>query len=327
MPQFLKDGEVIIPKRKGTFYTDVIAVIPAYNAEKTIGNVVRKTLRKVGRCIVVDDGSSDGTGNAAIDAGAELIVHVSNRGKGVAICTAINALRKISYKYIVFLDADGQHQPGEIARIVQAAQRRRAHLVCGNRMSKPEGMPFIRRATNRVMSKVVSKLCKVNLTDTQCGYRLLSKKAVESLQLTKSNFEVDSEMLYQVAHKRLKVTEVTVSSIYSSGDYSSHIRPVKDTCCFLRTAFGLFFSNLKPNTAENTKVISKEKPKPKTEKPRAKVVRLKAKVERPRPKVERPKVKRPKVERPKVERPKVERPKVEKPKVEKPKAKDERPTQ
>jgi len=259
MPQFLKDGEVISPKRKGSFYPDVIAVIPAYNAEKTIGNVVRKTLRKVGRCIVVDDGSSDGTGDTAVSAGAELIVHVSNRGKGAAIRTALNSLRKISYKYIVFLDADGQHQPGEIARLVQAAQRRRAHLICGNRMSKPEGMPIIRRVTNRVMSKIVSKLCGVNLADTQCGYRLLSKRAVESLRLTKSNFEVDSEMLYQVARKGFKVTEVTISSIYAD-DHSSHIHPVGDTFRFMRLILGLLFSrseskpNLKSKSPRNVKV-------------------------------------------------------------------------
>jgi len=245
MPQFLKEGEVIVPKRKGAFYPDVIAVIPAYNAEKTIDNVVRKTLRKVGRCVVVDDGSIDGTGDAAVDAGAELIVHVSNRGKGAAVRTALNSIRKSSYKYMVFLDADGQHQPGEIARLVQAAQRRRAHFVCGNRMSKPEGMPLIRRITNRVMSKIVSKLCGVNLSDTQCGYRLLSKRAAESLQLTKSNFEVDSEMLYQIASNGLKVTEVTISSIYNTEEYSSHIRPVKDTFAFLRLIIGILFSRFK----------------------------------------------------------------------------------
>jgi len=244
MPVFLKNGEVLTKKRKGTFYTDVIAVIPAYNAEKTIGNVVRKTLRKVGRCIVINDGSDDGTGNAAVDAGAELIVHVSNRGKGAAVRTALNCLRKISYKYVVLLDADGQHEPGEIARLVQAAQRRRAHLVCGNRMSKPEGMPLIRRITNRVMSKIVSKLCRVSLSDTQCGYRLLSRRAVESLQLTKSNFEVDTEILYQVSQKGFKVTEVTISSIYTE-EHSSHIHPFSDTFRFLHLVLGLLISRSK----------------------------------------------------------------------------------
>ncbi len=259
MPQFLKDGEILTKKRKNTFYTDVIAVIPAYNDEKTIGNVVRKTLRKVGRCIVVNDGSDDGTANAAVDAGAELIVHVSNRGKGAAVRTALNCLRKISYKYMVLLDADGQHEPGEIARLVQAAQRRRAHLVCGNRMSKPEGMPLIRRITNHVMSRIVSKLCRVNLADPQCGYRLLSRRAVESLQLTKSNFEVDTEILYQVSRKGFKVTEVTISSIYTKKN-SSNIHPFSDTFRFFRLVFGLLIS----------KSISTEKSKVECQKPKIK---------------------------------------------------------
>ena len=255
MPVFFKDGEILTKKRKGTFYSDVIALIPAYNAEKTIGNVVRKTLRKVGRCIVINDGSDDGTGNAAVDAGAELIIHVSNCGKGAAIRTGLNCLRKISYKYVVLLDADGQHEPGEIARLVQAAQRRRAHLVCGNRMSKPEGMPFIRRTTNNVMSKIVSKLCRVNLADTQCGYRLLSRRAVESLRLTKSNFEVDTEILYQVSQKGFKVTEVTISSIYTEKS-SSNIHPFSDTIRFFRLVFGLLISksiSMKKSKVENKK--------------------------------------------------------------------------
>jgi len=244
MPAFFKDGEILTKKRKGTFYSDVIALIPAYNAEKTIGNVVRKTLRKVGRCIVINDGSDDGTGNAAVDAGAELIIHVSNCGKGAAIRTGLNCLRKISYKYVVLLDADGQHEPGEIARMVQVAYRRRAHLVCGNRMSKPEGMPLICRVTNRVMSKVVSKLSGVNLSDTQCGYRLLSRRAIESLRLTKSDFEVDTEILYQVSRKGFKVTEVTISSIYTE-NHSSKVHVFSDTFRFIRLVFGLLISKSK----------------------------------------------------------------------------------
>jgi len=240
MPQFLKEGEIIRKTHKGVFYPDVIAVIPAYNAENTIASVVRKVLKKVGHCIVVDDGSSDKTGDEALKAGAELIIHVNNRGKGEAIKTAFNLLRKKSYKYMILLDADGQHLPGEIARFVQAAFRRKAQLVCGNRMNNPEGMPFIRRATNKTMSKIVSWLCGVKLSDTQCGYRLLSRKVIDSLKLKKSNFEVDTEILFQAAKNGFKVTEVTVSSIYAD-DHSSHIHPIRDTLRFLKLVIGLFF--------------------------------------------------------------------------------------
>jgi len=244
MPEFLKDGEIQKKTHKGVFYPDVIAVIPAYNAETTIAAVVRKILKKVGQCIVVDDGSSDKTGDEAIAAGAELIVHVSNRGKGAAVRTALNALRKKSYKYAILLDADGQHLPGEIARFVQAAYRRKAQVVCGNRMNNPEGMPLIRRATNKFMSKIVSMLCGVNLSDTQCGYRLLSRKAVESLKLKKSNFEVDTDILFQTARNGFKVTEVTISSVYAA-DHSSHIHPLRDTFRFLKLVFGLLISREK----------------------------------------------------------------------------------
>ncbi|RLD09589.1 MAG: hypothetical protein DRI44_08130, partial [Chlamydiae bacterium] len=102
-------------------------------------------------------------------------------------------------------------------------------------------MPLIRRLTNQIMSKIVSKLCGVKLSDTQCGYRLLSRRAVESLQLTKSNFEVDTEILYQIARKGFKVTEVTISTIYAE-DHSSHIHPVGDTIRFIKLVFDLLIS-------------------------------------------------------------------------------------
>ncbi len=228
-------------RRRRTQFPDVIAVIPAYNAAGTIAQVVRKVRRKVRRCFVVDDGSTDGTADAAKRAGARLIVHASNRGKGAAVRTALTCLKNEAFKYVVLLDADGQHEPGEISRFVQEAQRRRVDVVCGTRMTRPEGMPWIRRATNRTMSWIVSRLCRVKLSDTQCGYRLLSRRAVEKIKLRKSNFEVDSEVLFEATRHGLNVSEVTITSIYAD-DHSSHIRPVRDTWRFLRLVGGLLLA-------------------------------------------------------------------------------------
>ena len=121
---------------------EIIAVIPAYNAEKTIVDVVRKVRQRAGRCIVVDDGCTDGTAQNALQAGAELIVHLSNRGKGAAIHSAFAHLKSQEFQYAVLLDADGQHDPAEIPLFVQKARQENADVVCGTRMRDPQGMSF-----------------------------------------------------------------------------------------------------------------------------------------------------------------------------------------
>jgi glycosyltransferase involved in cell wall biosynthesis len=195
--------------------------------------VIHGVRRRVGRCIVVDDGSTDETAVLAKRAGAELIIHASNRGKGAAVRSALACLRGTPFSYAVLLDADGQHDPAEIPRFCEAARRHDADMVLGTRMHAPAGMPWLRRITNRTMSRIISGLCGVPLTDTQCGYRLLSRRAVERMRLTTSNFEVESEMLLDATRQGLTITEVPVRSIYGD-DHTSHIRPVRDTIRFLR---------------------------------------------------------------------------------------------
>ncbi len=199
---------------------------------------------------MVDDGSSDKTGILAKQAGAELLVHVSNRGKGAAVKTAFDYLKNQDFKYMVMLDADGQHEPGELLRLVQQAKRRRADVVCGNRMKNPKGMPKLRVVTNKVMSKITSWLCRTKLSDTQCGYRLLSKRAVKNIEIKKNNFEVDSEILFEVSRRGFKITEATVSSIYAD-NHSSHIHPIRDTLRFLRLISGLLISRITKNTKKS----------------------------------------------------------------------------
>ena len=235
--------ELIKSAKTKRLIPDVIAVIPAYNAESTIKLVVSKVRRKIERCIVVDDGSSDKTGVLAKEAGAELLIHVSNRGKGAAIKSAFDFLKKQNFKYLILLDADGQHEPGELFRLVQQAKRNRADVVCGNRMKNTKNMPKLRVITNKIMSKITSWLCWTNLSDTQCGYRLVSKRAVNNIKIKKDNFEVDTEILFQASKLGYRISEATVSTIYTE-DHASHINPVKDTLRFFRLAIRLLITRL-----------------------------------------------------------------------------------
>ena len=216
----------------------VIAVIPAFDAVRNIADVVRAAKAHVSTCIVVNDGSTDGTGACARAAGAEVIDHPHNMGKGAGLRTAIEHLRCGRCDYVILLDADGQHDPKDIPRFVAYACTQHADMVCGTRMNNPEGMPWLRRLTNRTMSGFLSWLCRVKLTDTQCGYRLLSARAISAIELRKNNFEVESEMLIQAVVHGLIIGEVPINTIYGD-DHASHIKPLLDTARFISLVWHL----------------------------------------------------------------------------------------
>jgi glycosyltransferase involved in cell wall biosynthesis len=187
---------------------------------------------------VVNDGSGDATATCARDAGARVIEHERNKGKGAALRTGLAHARTAAFEFVVILDADGQHDPEEIPRMVAGARAQGADMICGTRMTNPQGMPWLRRVTNRTMSAFLSWLCRVRLTDTQCGYRLLSARAMKAIELKKDRFEVESEMLIQAVTHKLVVGEVPVRSIYGH-DHSSHIKPLRDTSRFIALVWHL----------------------------------------------------------------------------------------
>src|ERR1700736_6769488 len=138
----------------------IAAVIPAYNEEKHIGDVVRRTRQKLDDVLVVDDGSRDKTAERARQAGAEVIVHPKNRGKGETIKTGLRHWLEGQIDFVIILDADGQHRPEEIERFVAAAlSADKPKLVLGNRMKDVSTMPLVRRLVNRWMSQQISALC------------------------------------------------------------------------------------------------------------------------------------------------------------------------
>ncbi|MGB8356159.1 MAG: glycosyltransferase family 2 protein, partial [Chthoniobacteraceae bacterium] len=129
--------------------TNVAALIPAYREEKHIFEVARRALAQLDHVVILDDGSPDATAAKAREAGAEVIVHEVNRGKGAAIKTGLKALTGRGFQYIQILDGDGQHLPEEIPRFLDEANHSQSHIILGNRMSDVEEMPFVRKMTNR----------------------------------------------------------------------------------------------------------------------------------------------------------------------------------
>ena len=182
------------------------------------------------KVLVVDDGSRDGTARAARAAGAEVVSHPENLGKGAALRTGFAAALSCGAAGVVTMDADGQHPPQCLPRFLEAASG--ADLVLGCRMGQARAMPWLRRHTNRTMSRVVSGIARVPLKDTQCGYRWISAAVLRGVRLGTGHYETESELLIRAARAGFRIAEVPIPAVYAGEE--SHIRRGRDTVRFLR---------------------------------------------------------------------------------------------
>ena len=211
----------------------IAAIIPAYNEEKHIGDVARRTRAQLDHVLVVDDGSNDRTAERAREAGAEVIIHPQNRGKGESIKTGLRHWLDRQFDFVIILDADGQHRPEEIERFVAAAvSATEPKLVLGNRMNDVARMPRTRRIVNRYMSKKISRVCRQEIPDTQCGFRMLHRQLIPDLLEGADRFEYETEMLIIASRKGFRIDSVPISTVYS--DEVSSIHPVRDTLRFFK---------------------------------------------------------------------------------------------
>jgi glycosyltransferase involved in cell wall biosynthesis len=212
--------------------TTVAAIIPAYLEEKHIGDVARRTLQQLKYVLVVDDGSTDATAETARNAGAEVIVHEQNRGKGESIKTGLRHWLDRGFEYVVILDGDGQHLPEEIVFFLEAAEATRAELLIGTRMNNVRDMPHLRRVVNRYMSGRISWLCRQKIPDSQCGFRMVHRSVIPDLLGGADRFDYETEMLIIASRKGCDIESVPITTVYS--DEVSSIHPVRDTLRFFK---------------------------------------------------------------------------------------------
>ncbi len=217
---------------------DICAVIPAYNEAASVARVAAGALDAAGCALVVDDGSTDGTAEAAAAAGARVVRHKQNRGKGAAIATGLAWARGHGYEAAVFLDGDGQHDPGEICRLVEA-YRQGADIVLGSRMQSRAGMPPLRAFTNFLTSLVTSCIAGCRISDSQSGFRLLRIDTAGWMAAEAGRFESETEILIRAARRGMKIRDVPVSTIYAGEQ--SKIDPSADTGRFILMALRLIF--------------------------------------------------------------------------------------
>ena len=208
------------------------ALIPAFNEEERIGEVVAGASRHVTKVIVIDDGSADGTARVARDAGAEVMTHSRNLGKGASLRHGLTKAFADGFDPVIVLDGDAQHDWDEIPLFLEADRGGRSDIIVGNRMGRAEGMPLIRYLTNRATSFFVSKLAKQKIPDSQCGYRLIHRRAFQRMGFKTVRYDTEAEMLIEAARAGCRIDFIPVKTIYGSGE--SKINPVRDTIRFIR---------------------------------------------------------------------------------------------
>jgi glycosyltransferase involved in cell wall biosynthesis len=192
----------------------IAAIIPALNEEISIGSMVLKTKKYVDRVIVVDDGSTDNTTEVATLAGAEVIRHTMNMGKGEALRTGFLAAGKNGVKIIVTIDADGQHNPDEIPKIIKPILSRNVEMVIGSRYLNGNNIPLYRRIGQKVLDKATNVNSGINVSDTQSGFRAFAIQAIPSFKFRRRGFSIESEMLTDAADAGLKIEEVNIGVRY-----------------------------------------------------------------------------------------------------------------
>ena len=210
-----------------------LALIPAFNEAGPIGDVIRRAQPHVREVVVIDDGSTDATSAVARAAGATVLRHDLNRGKGAAIITGLDYLRQSSAQCGVFIDADGQHDPEALPAFLALAEQTGAGIVIGSRMTDTHSMPALRLWTNRFMSWLTGKLARQVIPDSQCGYRLLTRAILPDLHLATARFETETEMLIQAGRAGHKIVSVPIRTIYLPGRVS-RIQPAGDGVRFFK---------------------------------------------------------------------------------------------
>lgn len=196
---------------------DIWVIIPAYNEGPAVGEVVRR-VRSCGypHVLVVNDGSTDNTRDEALRAGARVISHLVNRGAGAVTQTGIALAKKEGASYIVQLDADGQHYPEDIDRLVNTMASEDCDIVIGSRfLETSDSIPPIRVIYNSISNVFTNWFCHTWYSDTQSGFRMLNRRAIEHINLRLDGFGYCSEMIVQAEQWNLLIAEVPIRVTYT----------------------------------------------------------------------------------------------------------------
>jgi glycosyltransferase involved in cell wall biosynthesis len=207
----------------------VVAIIPAFNAERTLPPVIEEARRQIDPVVVIDDGSRDRTGDVARAAGATVVRHEVNRGKGAALKTGFAWAVENGYDGVITLDADGQHLASEIPKFIAEHARSGADLIIGGRAHLFHEMLPRRRGANRFSAWAITKCAGVNVTDSQSGFRFYSAKLIRGIRLRTDGFDMESEVIVRAGRGGFRIVTIPIELGFVDGLSTSHYKPLLDT--------------------------------------------------------------------------------------------------
>lgn len=221
------------------------AIVPAYQAERSVGAVVEELCRLwpgSSAVFVIDDGSTDGTARVAAAAGARVVSHDRNRGKGAALKTGLRLADDDGFDVAVSVDADGQHPPAEALRVLRADPDPGA-LVLGVRDLAGAGAPTANQRSNAISNFFLSYFAGLPMADTQCGLRRYPVRAVLDAGVADDGYAFESEVLLRAVARGIPVTEVPVRVIYPpEGERVTHFDSVRDPARIVARVVRTLFS-------------------------------------------------------------------------------------
>jgi glycosyltransferase involved in cell wall biosynthesis len=206
--------------------SEICIVIPAYDAAKTVGEVVSGALRHVSKVIVADDGSSDTTAAVASASGAEVITIDKNKGKGNALKLLFQKAFEEGYEVVISMDADGQHDPKEIPKFLASHKMHPDDIIVGSRMKEKEKIPRARYNSMHIARFYISLFANQFIEDTQSGFRLYPMKVVRRIRLMTERYVTESELLMKAGDMGVTIRFIGIRTIY--GENGSHFRPIMD---------------------------------------------------------------------------------------------------
>jgi glycosyltransferase involved in cell wall biosynthesis len=209
----------------------IIILMAAFNEEKPLVDLLPRMPERVSghrvRVLVLSDGSTDGTAAVARDCGVDVLEFDENRGKGAVLRSGLDAIIDEPYTALVFMDADGQHDPQQLPELVAPVLDGLADVVIGSRYMEDAGRsntPWNRYAVRCTVQAVLGVILSATITDPFCGYRCLAPRAVECLDLSGDRYESELEMLFSAERNALRVAEVPVPKIYGAGTSKMNAR-------------------------------------------------------------------------------------------------------
>jgi UDP-N-acetylglucosamine---dolichyl-phosphate N-acetylglucosaminyltransferase len=190
----------------------IFAIIPAYNEEKHIREIVRKTKKYASNVVVIDDGSKDKTSSVAERGRAIVLKHIVNLGKGAALKTGCDYAIKNKADFIIAIDADAQHDPKEIKKFIESLKN---HEIALGYRKLNKKMPLILKFGNWFINKTISFLYGIKIKDSQCGYRAFTAKAYKKLRWKASDYSMESEIIAKIGKYKIPYDEIQIETIYS----------------------------------------------------------------------------------------------------------------